>query len=84
MPDIQHILVSGGTSPKDFTLHDAAHSFRVAQTMLQIIGECLGVLSVFDLSLLLGAAYLHDIGMTPEFKKVDAHFRFLLTAQGES
>ena len=25
------------------------------------------------------SAYLHDIGMTPEFKKVDAHYRYLLT-----
>jgi len=80
MPDIQRILVSGNTSPKDFTLHDADHSFRVAQRALEIVGGCVEVLSVFDLTLLLLAAYLHDIGMTPEFKKVDAHFKFLLAA----
>ena len=33
MPSIQTVLASGGTSPKDFTLHDEGHSFRVAERM---------------------------------------------------
>ena len=37
MTNIQMILRSGGTSPLPFTLHDASHSFRVAQRMAQII-----------------------------------------------
>lgn len=80
MPKIQQILNSGGTSPKDFTLHDAGHSFRVAERMQEIIGDQVGTLTVFELSLLLLAAYLHDIGMTPELKRVDNHFGYLLTA----
>ena len=80
MPEIQAVLASGGTSPKDFTLHDAGHSFRVAKRMGEVAGNILTNLTCFELSLLLLSAYLHDIGMTPEFKKVDAHFTYLLTA----
>ena len=79
MPRIQQILSSGGTSPKDFTLHDQGHSFRVAKRMREIVGDVAETLSAFDLSLLLLSAYLHDIGMTPEFKKVSAHYQFLLS-----
>lgn len=79
MPKIQTILTSGGTSPKDFTLHDADHSIRVAQRMQEIVGESIGALSDFEISLLILAAYLHDIGMTPELKRVDAHYIYLLT-----
>ncbi len=81
MPKIQTVLSSGGTSPKDFTLHDAGHSFRVAQRMERVASDAMGALSPFELSLLLLSAYLHDIGMTPEVKKVDAHFNHLLTAK---
>lgn len=79
MPKIQAVLASGGTSPKDFTLHDAGHSFRVAQRMRAIAGDACNILSSFELSLLFLSAYLHDIGMTPEFKKVNAHYTYLLT-----
>jgi len=79
MPQIQMVLQSSGTSPKDFTLHDAGHSFRVAQRMRAIAGDVCDRLSSFELSLLLLLAYLHDIGMTPEFKKVHAHYTYLLT-----
>jgi len=37
MPQIEKILAVGGTAPLDFTLHDAEHSFRVAERMSQII-----------------------------------------------
>lgn len=79
MPKIQTVLAAGGTSAKDFTLHDEGHSFRVAQRMVVVAAQTLETLSSFELSLLLLSAYLHDIGMTPEFKKVDAHFTFILT-----
>src|SRR5580704_8941513 len=79
MPNIQTVLASGGTSPTDFTLHDAGHSFRVAQRMQQIVGETIGTLSDFEVSLLILSAYLHDIGMTPELRRVDAHYTYLLT-----
>jgi hypothetical protein len=81
MPKIQSVLKSGGTSPKDFTLHDEGHSFRVAQRMREIAGDVTDVLSSFELALLLLSAYLHDIGMTPEFKKVEAHYQYLLTGE---
>jgi len=81
MPLIQTVLASGGTSPKDFTLHDHGHSFRVAERMRTIAGDVIDILSAFELSLLLLSAYLHDIGMTPEFKKVHAHYSYLLTGE---
>src|ERR1700733_792733 len=72
MPEIQAVLNSGGTSPKDFTLHDAGHSFRVAERIQSITRDVTEGLGVFELCLLLLSAYLHDIGMTPKFKKVDS------------
>jgi hypothetical protein len=80
MPQIEKILAVGGTAPLDFTLHDAGHSFRVAERMSQIIPEDLmAQLSVYELALLLLSAYLHDIGMTPERRSVEAVYKFLLT-----
>jgi hypothetical protein len=81
MPKIQTVLVSGGTSPKDFTLHDAGHAFRVAERMREVAGEAVGTLSDFELSFLILSAYLHDIGMTPEFKRVDNHYAYLITGK---
>jgi len=80
MPDIETILTSGGTSPLDYTLHDSGHSFRVAEQMARIIGpSLLPNLSHYEVSLLLLAAYLHDIGMTPEQKKVFSHYSYLVS-----
>jgi hypothetical protein len=36
-------------------------------------------LTPYELALLLLSAYLHDIGMTPEQKRVTSHYQFLLT-----
>lgn len=84
MPNIQDILARGGTSPNDFTLHDADHSFRVAQRMVDITPEDVrGQLSTYELALLLLSAYLHDIGMTPERQKVRQHYVFLLTGEAD-
>ena len=80
MPDIELILAKGGSSPKDFTLHDAAHGFRVTTWMVQIIpSDVLKALSIYELALLLLSAYLHDIGMTPEWGKVSAHKDYLIS-----
>jgi hypothetical protein len=80
MPNIEAILVKGGTSPLDFTLHDAGHSFRVSDRIHQLIpADVLPQLHVYELALLLLGAYLHDIGMTPERRKVSQHYDFLLT-----
>jgi len=80
MPEIQTILTQGGTAPTDFTLHDAQHSFRTAERMAEIIpADALPDLSAYELALLLLSAYLHDIGMTPEQRKVKLHYDFLLT-----
>jgi len=85
MPLIERILSVGGTSPLDFTLHDAGHSFRVAERMSQIIpADVLPNLSDFELALLLLAAYLHDIGMTPERRHVECVYKFLLTADQDA
>lgn len=74
------VLATGGTSPTDFTLHDAGHSFRVAERMAEVIADStLSQLKPYDLVILLLSAYLHDIGMTPQQGKVTRHHDFLLT-----
>jgi hypothetical protein len=78
MDAIETILDSGGTTPKDFTLHDSNHSFRVAQRIWEIIPESTkDKLSTYELGLSLMSAYLHDIGMSPDFNKVARHYKFL-------
>lgn len=80
MPEIERVLTQGGSSPKDFTLHDACHGFRVTEWMTQIIpGDVLKKLSANELALLLLSAYLHDIGMTPQWGKVSAHKEYLIS-----
>ena len=81
LPKIETVLTSAGTSPKDFTLHDAGHAFRVAGKMESIVGNILADLSIYELALLLLSAYLHDIGMTPEEGKVNSHYKYLLTGE---
>jgi len=78
MPVIQRILASGGTQLTDFTLHDAGHAFRVAERMVDIIpDDVLPNLSLYELAFLLLSAYLHDIGMTPEQKKVNNLYEYM-------
>lgn len=80
MDRIEKILNTGSTSPKDFTLHDADHSFRVAERMWEIIPvNTRKILSEYELAFLLLSAYLHDIGMTPEYQKVNNHYLCLNT-----
>ncbi|MES2826686.1 MAG: hypothetical protein V4687_00960 [Bacteroidota bacterium] len=82
MDGIESVLNSAGTTPKDFTLHDATHSFRVAERMWNIIPDITKeVLSAYELGLLLLSAYLHDIGMSPEHQKVEAHRIFLTSRE---
>jgi len=45
MPVVERVLASGGTMPLDFTLHDADHSFRVAERMADLIGDYENALS---------------------------------------
>lgn len=84
MPRIQAVLMQGGTSAADFTLHDAGHGFRVAQRMAQIVpSDVLPKLTAYELALLLLSAYLHDIGMTPERRKVTEHYLYLITGESQ-
>src|SRR5579864_8720453 len=84
MPKIEQILTQGGSSPKDFTLHDAGHGFRATEWMVRIIpGDVLEKLSANELAQLLLSAYLHDIGMTPEWGKVTAHKEYLISGGTE-
>lgn len=47
-----------------YTLHDPEHSFRVAESMVKMVPKrTLIQLNSIELSVLLYAAYLHDIGM---------------------
>jgi hypothetical protein len=80
VPDVEAILRSGGTSPTRFTLHDADHSFRVAQMMASLAGESfMRSCSDFEAGMLLLSAYLHDIGMTPERNVAKRHWDYLVT-----
>ena len=82
MLDIEKILNVGGSTPKDFTLHDSGHSFRVSERMKELIpDESLELFSLYELTLLFLSAYLHDIGMTPEVKKVIDHRNYLITGE---
>src|SRR5262245_33877725 len=65
MPLAQRILAEKSPAARDFTLHDHAHGFRVAERMAEILGELLNSLSGYELALLLMSAYMHDIGMAP-------------------
>jgi hypothetical protein len=79
MPDIEKILLAADTAPRDFTLHDATHSLRVAEWMARIIpDDVLTQLSSYEIALLLLSAYLHDIGMTPAQGHVHRHWRHLV------
>jgi|GEM_PF-6171839 len=80
MKKIEKVLSKGHTDPQDFTLHDDGHSFRVAERMMAIMRRTQWKsLSDYEIALLLLAAYLHDIGMNPERKKVGAIHQYLLT-----
>lgn len=63
----EEVLRAASTSPLDFTLHDNHHSFRVAEKMMLVLPpHMVEKLSSEEIALLLCAAYLHDIGMSPE------------------
>lgn len=80
MEKAETILSKGASSPKDFTLHDAGHSFRVANRMLEVVPiVSKNELSEYDLLMMLLSAYLHDVGMTPEYKKIDSHYKVITT-----
>ena len=79
MPAIETLLAQGGTAPRQFTLHDAEHSRRVAERMSQIVPAATWeLLSPNELALLLLGAYLHDIGMTPAYGRVAAYHALLV------
>lgn len=74
------VLSKSHTSPLDFTLHDEEHSFRVAERMIELIpASQIKHFSDYEIALLLLAAYMHDIGMTPERHKVTSIHNYLLT-----
>ncbi len=70
MPAVVDILDLGGTTPKDFTLHDSNHSFRVAERMWELIPETTrGACLILSWGCFCFSAYLHDIGMSPKFEE---------------
>src|SRR5262249_16684962 len=78
-------MMAGGTAPLDFTLHDAQHGFRVAQRMVDLIPrDSLSALSPQEIALLLMSAYLHDIGMIPERKRIEHYHHYLLTGRSDT
>ncbi|HWW73947.1 MAG TPA: hypothetical protein VNZ44_01045, partial [Pyrinomonadaceae bacterium] len=71
----------------EFTLHDPNHGAKVVELMAQFLPEeTLARLNVVELSILIYAAYLHDLGMTSstdereEAIRDDAEFARLLAA----
>lgn len=85
LPPVEDVLNKGGTAALNMTLHDAEHSWRVAQWMAEIAGdEVLSELKPYDLAMLLLSAYLHDIGMTPEAARVQDHLDFLVEGKPRS
>lgn len=82
---IETILKVGETTPKDFTLHDEEHSFRVAEKMWELIPEVTkAALTEYELGFLLLSAYLHDIGMSPSYDTVKNHREYLTTTKKDS
>ena len=80
LPEAEKILRESGGPTADFTLHDGAHSYRVAELMAQLMGpDVLRQLGPHDLALLLLSGYLHDIGMTPPLAKLDGLLAFALS-----
>jgi hypothetical protein len=80
MKTISTVLAKGHTSPQDFTLHDEEHAFRVAQRIWELVPKAQQKhLSDYEVALLLLAAYLHDIGMSPARNQVANVHRYLLT-----
>jgi hypothetical protein len=80
LDDVQTLLAKAGSSPLNFTLHDDGHSFRVAERMVELIPDnTLARLSDPELALLLLSAYLHDIGMNPNYEMVLKVRAFLLS-----
>lgn len=68
------ILEGGGTTPLTFTLHDAAHGYRVAKRIWELMPDSAREkMGSFELALLLLAAYLHDIGMSPAHDTLRAY-----------
>ncbi|PDS65317.1 hypothetical protein CO653_14175 [Rhizobium anhuiense] len=62
------------------TLHDADHSFRVAERAVDLLNDdVFSRLGVYDAAQLLLAAYLHDIGMSPSRDLSDRHRVFVTT-----
>jgi hypothetical protein len=75
----QVVISSAGTTPIDFTLHDAGHSHRVAERAHEILGGTR--LAATETALLLMASYCHDIGMSPSRQLAMDHLSFLLTGE---
>ncbi|HII02884.1 TPA: chaperone protein [Methanosarcinaceae archaeon] len=74
----------------EFTLHNANHSIHVIENIERIVPyEILEQLNAIEISILIYAAYLHDIGMTasPDERKhiieTDSEFKKLLTSKEE-
>lgn len=85
MPKVERVLGGGDTQPGDFTLHDAAHSHRVAERIAELATPgALGELGSQDLTMLLLSAYLHDVGMTPPLARIDGHLAFLLSGDSSA
>ncbi|MGC1851942.1 MAG: hypothetical protein WA687_05815 [Solirubrobacterales bacterium] len=85
LPPVEVVLNKGGTTSLNMTLHEAEHSWRVAQWMAEIAGEeVLAEMEPYDLAMLLLSAYLHDIGMTPEAGRVEDFLDFLIDGKPRS
>lgn len=82
MPKIESILAPADPPSAEITLHDAAHAFRVAQTMARVVpADVFERLSIQELALLLLSAYLHGIGMSAERHPASSHYDYLVAGK---
>jgi nucleoside phosphorylase len=83
LPKVARVVARDGARQGDFVLHDPDHAFRVAQTMVDVIPpDVRPHLSVYEIAMLLLAAYVHDIGLSSGLDKVHEHYTHILLGSG--
>jgi hypothetical protein len=81
---LHKIVASTGGPESALTWHDPSHALQVAELIADVLSpEALEHLSSHELSLLLLAAYAHDVGQTSQVARSSAHYDYLLSGEGD-
>lgn len=84
MPALQHAVGHEVKADGALTWHDAGHAFCVAEWMKAVLfATGLQALSTQELTLLLLAAYGHDVGNAPTVARAQAYFDYLISANSD-